>query len=124
MKNLSNKQSKAWSEFTKALNEFVPPEPIVERYRIYYNSEGEITRQIQNEQGDPIGPCLELSWKEYEAVSHKLHDSLIKDGKVVDKPRRVRNKLLEPSESGYAVMRNNLAFPDDNNPEYWDHGYS
>lgn len=121
---MSDKQSKAWSEFSKAVREFVPPEPIVDHYRIYYNNEGEIVNQVHNEQGDPTGPCLELTWKEYEAVMHKLHDSLIKDGVVVDKPRQVKNKLLQPSSEGYAVMRNNLAFPDDNNPEYWDHGYS
>ena len=57
-------------------------------------------------------------------VMHKLHDSLIKDGVVVDKPRLVRNKLLQSSDTGFAVMRNNLAFPDDNNPEYWEHGYN
>jgi len=55
---------------------------------------------------------------------HKLHDCLIKDGVIVDKPMLVRNKLLQPSDTGFAVMRNNLAFPDDNNPEYWEHGYS
>jgi len=55
---------------------------------------------------------------------HKLHDCLIKDGVIVDKPRLVRNKLLQPSDTGFAVMRNNLAFPDDNDPEYWEHGYN
>ena len=119
-----DKQSKAWSEFTKAVNEFVPPEPIVETYRIYYNNEGEIIRQVHNESGDPSGTCLELSWPEYKDIMHKLHDCLIKDGVIVDKPMLVRNKLLQPSDTGFAVMRNNLAFPDDNNPEYWEHGYS
>ena len=121
---MSDKQSKAWSEFSKAVNEFVPPEPIVERYRIYYNNKGEITRQVHNEPGDPTAPCLELLWAEYKEVMHKLHDCLIKDGVIVDKPKLVRNKLLQPSDTGFAVMRNNLAFPDDNNPEYWEHGYS
>ena len=121
---MSNESDKAWSEFSKAISEFVPPEPIVDRYRIYYNKEGEITHQVHNEPGDPTGPCLEMLWPEYKKVSHILHDSLVKNGELVQKPRRVKSKLLEPSDSGFAVRRNNLAFPDDNDPEYWDHGYN
>lgn len=121
---MSDEQSKHVSEFYKALSEFIPPPKVEERYRIYYNSEGEITHQVHNEAGKPTGPCLELGLEEYKAVSHVLHESIIKDGEIVKKQRKVRNKLLQPSSEGYAVMRNNLAFPDDNNPEYWDHGYS
>jgi hypothetical protein len=120
---LSDKQSKAWSEFSKAVTEFIPPKAIVETYRIYYNSEGEVTKQVHNEPGDPTGPCLEMNWNEYKTVMHKLHNCIIKDGTITDMPHKVKTKLLKPSNSGYSVMRNNLAFPDDNNPEYWDHGH-
>lgn len=111
-----------WAEVEQLEKSNQTSEPVFE-YRIYYEEDGTVLSghpirlDIKEEISLPTGPYIVVSLDDYRNLGSKI----VKDGALYQPPRANHVRaLLEKTNIGQTVVKNNAALPINENENYQD----